>query len=58
MFIRLVIFHDVSMGNSPLKSPSYEHATHVNHIIHCIGIFPVVLHLETMEEHSKLLQKM
>ena len=46
------------MGNSPLKSLSYEHATHVNHIIHCIGIFPVVLHLEKMEEHSKLLQKM
>ena len=46
------------MGNSPLKSPSYEHATHVNHIIHCIGIFPVVLRLETMEDNSKLLQKM
>ena len=58
MFIRLVIFQDVSMRNSPLKSPSYEHATHVNHIIHCIGIFPAVLHLEIMENNSKLLQKM
>ena len=46
------------MRNSPLKSPSYEHATHVNHIIHCIGIFPAVLHLEIMENNSKLLQKM